>query len=514
MRPITVLDLLEKTTSRIPSKVAVKDATVSYTYGELLKISKCIGAYISKHSSMHTSVGIFMEKSSIHLAAMYGVIYAGCFYVPIDHKTPIDRLDSICNTIERKWLITDEKGAKTLEKIGFSGDVLMVEEMISWGQTNGEGIDRILLERRPFIIDTDLMYLIFTSGSTGIPKGVAINHRAVMDYVDAFIGQIGLEESDVCGNQAPFYTDFSLRDIYGSVAVGATVCIIPQSYFISPKKMLSYMEENNVSFLSWVPTAYRLVSQFDGLSKVRPNNIRKMLFSGESMPVPVYKYWKEYYPNAKWIQCYGPTEATGACCYYEVKSNYDDTDTIPIGKPFVNTGIILLDIDENDEIIPISEVGHKGEICVYGTCLADGYYNNLEKTNEAFVQNPLYPGRDSKMYRTGDLASYDNDGNLVFASRKDYQIKHGGKRIELGEIETAVMSIPDIKVACCVQRRRDDILVLYYTGDIDKADIQKMVSDKLPKYMIPGEYIKETELPMLESGKLNRKLMDEMVNEG
>ena len=107
----------------------------------------------------------------------------------------------------------------------------------------------------------------------------------------------------------------------------------------------------------------------------------------------------------------------------------------------------------------------------------------------------------------------DEEGNIVFASRKDYQVKHGGKRIELGEIETAVMSIPDIKAACCVQRRIDDTLVLYYTGDIEKADIQKLVSDKLPKYMIPGEYLKKDELPMLESGKLNRKLMDEMVNE-
>lgn len=514
MRPITVLDLLETTSSRIPSKVAVKDATSSYTYAEILSVSRHIGAYISKHSPIHTPVGIFMEKSCQHLAAMYGVLYAGCFYVPIDHKTPIDRLESICNTIERKSLIADEKGAKTLEKIGFSGDILLIDEMFSWGEEHNSEIDSILMERRRLIVDTDLMYLIFTSGSTGVPKGVAISHRAVMDYIDAFISQIGLEESDVCGNQAPFYTDFSLRDIYGSVAVGATICIIPQSFFISPKKMLTYMDENNVSFLSWVPTAYRLVSQFDGLSKVRPKSLRKMLFSGESMPVPVYKYWKEYYPEAKWMQCYGPTEATGACCFYEVDGDYADTDTIPIGKPFNNTGIILVDTNENDEIIPVSEPGRKGEICVYGTCLADGYYNNPEKTREAFVQNPLYLGRDSKMYRTGDLASYDEEGNIVFASRKDYQVKHGGKRIELGEIETAVMAIPDIKAACCVQRRIDDTLVLYYTGDIEKADIQKLVGDKLPKYMIPGEYLKRDELPMLESGKLNRKLMDEMVNEG
>ena len=512
MRPITVLDYLENASEKYAEKIAVCDADTKYTYIELNNVAKSIGAYVSMHAPMHTPVAIFMEKSSLHLAAMYGVLYAGCFYVPMDHKTPLERLESICETIETKLIITDEKGAKTLEKIGFSGDLLLVNEMIKYGQENLSEVSNRISERRTFIVDTDLMYLIFTSGSTGVPKGVAISHRAVMDYIDAFISQIGLESDDVCGNQAPFYTDFSLRDIYGSVAVGATVCIIPQSYFISPKRLLTYMDENKVSFLSWVPTAYRLVSQFDGLSKVKPGSIKKMLFSGESMPVPVYEYWKSHYQDAKWIQCYGPTEATGACCFYQVEGVFADTDTIPIGKPFVNTGIILLDIEENDEIISVNEVNRKGEICVFGTCLAEGYYNNPEKTKEAFVQNPLYIGRESKMYRTGDLGYYNENKDIVFVSRKDYQVKHGGKRIELGEIETAVMAVPEIKAACCVQRRSDDTLILYYTGDIDKAGIQKAVGDKIPKYMIPGEYIQKDELPMLESGKLNRKLMDEMVN--
>lgn len=512
MRPITVLDYLESASKHHANKKAVCDVDSNYTYAELNDAAKNIGAYVSKHAPMHTPVAIFMEKSCLHLAAIYGILYAGCFYVPMDHKTPIDRLESICDTIETRNVITDEKGAKILEKIGFSGDLLMIDEMIEYGNQNPSEVCDRISERRSCVVDTDLMYLIFTSGSTGVPKGVAITHRAVMDYIDAFICQIGLEESDVCGNQAPFYTDFSLRDIYGSVAVGATICIIPQSYFISPKRLLTYMDENNVSFLSWVPTAYRLVSQFDGLSKVKPKSIKKMLFSGESMPVPVYEYWKSYYQEAKWVQCYGPTEATGACCFYNVEGDYVDTDTIPIGKPFINTGIVLLDIEENDEIIPQTESNRKGEICVFGTCLAEGYYNNPEKTKEAFVQNPLYTGRDSKMYRTGDLGYYNKNGDIVFVSRKDYQVKHGGKRIELGEIETAVMSIPEIRATCCVQRRSDDTLVLYYTGDIDKAGIQKAVGDKLPKYMIPGEYIPKDELPMLESGKLNRKLMDEMVN--
>ena len=516
MRQLSVLDLLETSAEKYPEKAAVITPKGSYSYRRLLEDAKRLGAFIHEAKGRtNEPVCIFMEKSYLHLAAMYGTLYSGNFYVPVDNKTPLERLESILTAVETRFVLTNPKGKKELDKMGFTGEVYVIDE-------NEEGLtvtkDESLLALegglpgsiRENFTDTSLMYLIFTSGSTGVPKGVAINHRAVMDYIDAFISEIGLDENDICGNQAPFYTDFSLRDIYGSAAVGAAICIIPQSYFISPKRLLNFMDESGVTFLSWVPTAYRLVSQFDGLSKVRPGALKKLLFSGEGMPVPVYSYWKSFYGNAEFIQCYGPTEATGACCYFKAGGDYDESDTIPIGHAFKNTGILLL--DEEDNIIDITSFGVKGEICVYGTCLADGYYNNPEKTDAAFVQNPLFKGTKSLMYRTGDLGYYNPEGELVFSSRKDYQVKHMGKRIELGEIETAFAAVEEIKACCCTHNTKDDALVLYYTGDIDKKELSLRVGKKLPQYMIPADYVQLEELPMLESGKLDRKKMAQMTN--
>lgn len=335
-------------------------------------------------------------------------------------------------------------------------------------------------------------------------------HRSLLDYVYAYQEAVGNKREDIVGNQTPFYTDMSLKDIYMSLESGASICIIPQKYFMSPKKLLLYLEEHEVTFLAWVPTAYRLIAQFDALEKVCPKTLNRFLFSGEAMPIPVYEYWRRHYPDAVYIQQYGPTEITGACTSFTAVRSYSEGETIPIGKPFENTGIVLLN-ENNQEVMP-DDTTHNGEICVYGTCLSAGYYNNPQKTAEAFVQNPLKPQVPSRIYRTGDLGRWDADGNLVFISRKDYQVKHGGKRIELGEVESAVQQIPGMQACCCVHKRDKDALVLYYIGNLEGAEITRFVQNKLPKYMIPSIYHRRDELPILPNGKLDRKLMDLWAN--
>ena len=227
------------------------------------------------------------------------------------------------------------------------------------------------------------------------------------------------------------------------------------------------------------------------------------------MPVSVYRYWVKNYPKAQWIQQYGPTEITGACTTFLLDRIYEEGETIPIGKPFPNTGIMLL--SENREVI-LSDCPDKlGEICVFGSCLAAGYYNNPEKTEEAFVQNPLIEAYPSKMYRTGDLGKWDENGNLVFVSRKDYQIKHGGRRIELGEIETAVDTIDAVRNGCCVHDAETDTIVLFYVGNITETEIREKLKTKIPPYMIPGRYIAMEALPQLPNGKLDRKSMQKIA---
>lgn len=510
--PTTVLDIIEDTVAKYPHKTAVKTIDNQMTYDHLREIAMRLGYALDREigGKRNVPIVIFIDKGCECLATMLGVLYSGNCYVPMDIKTPIERLQSILATLGTNLLITTVREREKLEKMGYDGNVLIYEQMLDACPPAAE-VAAVLGEIKRTLVDMDLMYILFTSGSTGIPKGVAIRHRSVLDYVQAFTAEVPISEDDTVGNQVPFYVDMSLKDIYMSLKVGATICVIPQKYFMTPKKMLEYLEENHVTMLMWVPTAYNMVARLDALSRVKPSGLQKFLFSGEGMPIPVYSYWRRHYPDAIYIQQYGPTEITGACTTYMVTREYGQGETIPIGKPFKNTSILLF--DEEDKEVTRAMVGIPGEICVSGTCLAAGYYNNREKTEEVFVQNPLVQAYPYRIYRTGDLAKWDAEGNLVFVSRKDYQIKHGGRRVELGEIETAVYSVPAIKECCCVHNAPEDIIVLYYAGEIDEKDLRTMVKEKLPQYMIPAQYIKCSELPKLANGKLDRKQMTAMACE-
>lgn len=511
MRTISILDILDETASRLPDKLYVQDENESVTYGQCRARAMRFGYALHRElgGARKRPIVLFIDKSCRCVISMLGVLYSGNFYIPMDIKMPLARLNSILQTMGDAVVVTTEKDIPALCKTGYEGAVLVYEELVAkWPE---DGAAHALKVVRDSMIDTELMYVLFTSGSTGVPKGVAVMHRSVVDYIETATEIINVEEEDILGNQTPFYSDVSLRDLYMTLKTGASVCLIPQKYFMSPKKLLQYLEDHRVTTLMWVPTAFRLISQFDALEKVKPHNLKKLIYSGESMPIPVYRYWREYYPDAEFMQLYGPTEITGVCTFYHIMRDYADNERIPIGKPFPNTGILLL--DEKGHKIASSDTSAAGEICVYGTCLAAGYYNDPGKTAEAFVPNPTVTGYPSLMYRTGDLAKYDSEGNLVFISRKDFQIKHGGRRIELGEIEVAFQAVDGIKAVCCVQNRREDKLVLYYIGGIGEKQMSLTVRDRLPKYMIPTEYRKLDELPLLPNGKLDRKQMDRWANE-
>ena len=470
MRAISVLDILEETAKRLPNKIFIQDETDELTYDQYRKEAIRIGYAIHRklNGVKKSPIILFMDKNCVSAVCLAGILYSGNFYIVMDTKTPIDRLKSTLKTLETAVIISSIKETSKLRKIGYEGDVIILEEILdSWGTIGDKEIGTIKAITRD-IIDTDLMYVIFTSGSTGIPKGVAAMHRSVVDYIESSIDYIGIEEDDIIGNQGPFYTDIPLRDIFMAMKAGATTCITPQRFFMSPKKLLQYLDVHRVTKLMWVPTAYRLLYQFDALSKIRPSTIKKILFVGEPIPIPVFRYMRKYYPNADYRQLYGPSEITGVCTYYNISRDYSDGENIPIGWPFPNTGILLL--DEKGAEVPKTDTVSEGEICVYGTCLTAGYYNDPEKTSHVFIQNPTVKAYNSLIYKTGDIARYNEEGALVFVSRRDYQIKHGGRRIELGEIENAFLMIKGVSAACCIHNREKDQLVIYYVGNIPEEN--------------------------------------------
>lgn len=497
-----ILQYLEEAAGSRPDKCAYFDEETSYTYARLLEESQAIATkLIGKLLTKCRPVVIYMEKSPKVLAAFWGCLYSRNFYVPVDTAMPEVRIRMIIENLKPAAVITDMAYYDLARK--YSNDVFIFEEMITTPVD-----DEAVRSRMLSAIDTDPVYVLYTSGSTGVPKGVVVSHRSLIDYVEQFCNEVGIDENDVIANQAPFYFDASLIDIYCTLKAQGSMGIVPLEYFSVPLKLLGFLQKYNITAIRWVPSAMKMVSTFKGFNSIKPDKLCKVIFGAESMPTKVYNYWKSNYPDAKFVQIYGPTEITGVCTYYIVDRDYADDETIPIGRAFRNTEVFLLD-DEN-RLISRSDV--VGEICVKGSCLALGYYNSKEKSDEVFVQNPLNPYYNEKIYRTGDLGRYNERKELVFVSRKDYQIKHMGHRIELGEIETAVMALPGMKNACCLyDERRQKIVLFYETESYDDLSLTEALKSRLPRYMLPNVTKKLATLPLLKSGKVDRVSLKEMI---
>lgn len=489
-----VLTYLENSASQYPDKIAFADKDKSITYQELLQRSKAIGTKLSNTVSPRTPVPVFMEKSVDTIALFFGIVYAGGFYVLLDTKQPKARLDQILNTLNINMLITSSVYERDLKRLEFTGDVVQLENL-----EEEKVIDEKLLQQiRNQALDTDPLYGIFTSGSTGIPKGVVVAHRSVIDFINVFIKTFDISSEDVIGNQAPWDFDVSVKDIYSTIAAGATMQIIPKQFFSFPTKLIDFLCEREVTTIIWAVSAVCIISTLKGFEYKVPAKLKKIMFSGEVMPVKQLNIWREYLPDAMYVNLYGPTEITCNCTYHIIKEDYAPGDIIPIGKPFPNEHVFLLD-EENKEV---KEPGKKGELCVSGTAVTLGYYNNPEQTQKAFTQNPLNPYYLETIYRTGDLAYYNDEGLLCFASRKDFQIKHMGHRIELGEIEGSMESIKEIKRVCCIFENNK--IHAFYDGDIEKKGIVRELKKTLPVFMIPNVFIQVEQFPITKNGKIDR----------
>ncbi|NLL71923.1 MAG: amino acid adenylation domain-containing protein, partial [Clostridiales bacterium] len=341
-------------------------------------------------------------------------------------------------------------------------------------------------------------------GSTGIPKGVVACHRSVIDYIENLSDVLKINQDTVFGNQTPLYVDACLKELYPTLKFGATTYIIPKSLFMFPLKLVEYLNEKKINTVCWVVSALTMISAFGTFQKEVPKYLDTIAFGSEVFPIKQFNLWRKHLPKARFINLYGPTECTGMSCYYEVDREFELDEAIPIGRPFKNTDVFLLDDEDK-----LASQGEVGEICIRGTSLTLGYYKNREKTDEVFVQNPLNNSYPELIYRTGDLGKYNNRGELVFVSRKDNQIKHMGHRIELGEIEVVANMHPDIKYAACIFDEIKKKIILYYVGEISKADVASFLKEKLPRYMVPNMIEILESMPLTPNGKINRVLLKE-----
>lgn len=495
-----ILEYLEKTVARVPDKTAYADDKTGISFRDVYYNSRSIGSFLHARGIYREPVIVFMKKSPMAVVAFFGVVYGRNFYVPLDDEMPKFRLKLIMDSLNARAVICDHKTKKIMEQLDFPGEIFQYQDMIEFPED-----EKALLNIREAALDVDPIYIVFTSGSTGVPKGVAACHRSVLDYVENLSQVLGFNQDTVFANQSPFYFDACLKELYPTMMFGATTYIVPKSLFMFPIRLVEFLNEHQVNTICWVVSALTMISSFGTFETVKPEYLRTIAFGSEVFPIRQYHLWKEAVPQAQFFNLYGPTEATGMSCYYKVNRDFAPDDVMPIGRPFKNTEILLLDEE--------GKPGDCGEILIRGTAVTLGYYNNKEKTDEVFIQNPLNPYYGDIVYKTGDIGKYNEYGELVFVSRKDYQIKHMGHRIELGEIEVHAGMIEAVRMSACIYDRENSKIILFYVGDTTSAEIMGQLKDKLPRYMLPNRIEKLDRMPFTANGKINRMALKEWIKE-
>ncbi|MBO4498371.1 MAG: amino acid adenylation domain-containing protein [Lachnospiraceae bacterium] len=483
-------------------KTAFSDESESLTFGELYRVARSIGTKLFCEGAYREPVAIYMDRRPAMIVTFLGVLAGGCFYVPLDSTAPAGRVKAVIETAAPRVMICGRDNLKKAEELDFKGRVLLYEDLIDEScPVDDAALARIFDAQ----IDTDPAYIVFTSGSTGTPKGVVACHRSVIDYIENLSDILAVDADTVFGNQSPFYFDACLKEIYPTLKFGASAWIVPREYFMFPVKLVKFLNEHRINTICWVGSALRMVSSLGTFKTVKPQYLRTVAFGSEVFPPEQLRLWKEAVPDgATFINLYGPTEGTGMCCFYKVDREFEPNDHIPIGRPFKNCEVLLIGDDGRE----VAE-GETGEIYVRGTCVTMGYFNNPEKTSDAYVQNPLNPAYPEILYRTGDLGRRNERGELVFVSRRDYQIKHMGHRIELGEIEGVVSNIEGVEIAACVYDETADRIVLIYKGTARPASVNASLKNTLPRYMLPGKTEKVEEMPFTPGGKIDRKGLKE-----
>ena len=488
----------------ICQKTAVVEEQGETTFGELFKQAGVLGQQLIRlFPDKGRPMAVFLPKSAGQMAADMAVIYSGNAYSNLDIRQPEERTRRIIDQLQPLCILT---GREWLDRLKQAGDVqiLCLEDMA--GETYELSLIR---ERLSGVVDTDPFCIINTSGSTGTPKGVVMNHRSIIDFLDQACAVLDIGHGERIGSLSPVYFDIFTLEFYLTLWKQSVFVCIPENLAIFSERLAEFLEEKHIDFIFWVPTVMVNMANLDILASHPLQDVKKVLFAGEVFPIKHLSYWMEHLPQAEFINMYGPIEITVDCLYHKVTKADLQKGELPIGKVFPNTKVYILD-EENREC----KAGEPGELCVSGTSLAMGYYRDKEKTERAFVQNPLNKAYIEIIYRTGDLVRRREDGEILFLGRRDFQVKHLGYRIELGEIEAVAVGMTEIDNACVLYDHGEKKIVLIYEGreEISFRDIREGIGKVLPKYMLPNICHRVEEMPRNPNGKIDRKrLQDEYV---
>ncbi len=516
--------LLADQAARRPEAPALFFQGASTTYGELEQTSNRIARALQAAGvARGDRVALLLPKSHRAIAAMFGCLKADCVYVPLDVSSPAARIGKILEKCGCSCVVAEHSTTALLSELvanGFVDESVRIAWMdstpglsgvaqvqLSWPEiesTSDQPVDS-------FAAPDAAAHILFTSGSSGTPKGVVITHANVMHFVKWALAYFGMNSEDRNSGHPPLHFDLSTFDIYGTIASGAQLFLLPAEVSLLPHKLADFIRTHQLTQWFSVPWILQQMAKFD---VVQPNDfpaLKRILWCGETFPTPALAYWMKRLPRVTFDNLYGPTETTIASSHYRVPQCPEDaTAEIPIGAPC--GGEMLFVLDDNLQPVKSPEVG---DLYIGGVGLSPGYWTDPEKTKEAFRPNPYSSNPSDRLYRTGDLAWLGADGMVYLVGRSDTQIKTRGYRVELGEVEAAVHAVPEIQDAAVVAFDDVDgasICCAYVPrsgADLPPIALKKQLSRSLPQYMIPRRWITLSDMPRNANGKIDRPLLRE-----
>ena len=397
-----LLHYFEETVQNKSELIAVRhnDSEISFCSLQEKAQKLATSLILQTDSVANTPVAVFLPKEINAVIADIGIMYSSNPFMNLDIKTPKERIMNIFELIKPAAVITSKKYVKAIQEV--TVPIILIDEL-DWDALQIE--EDKLKERNSLLIDTDPFCLINTSGSTGTPKGVVLNHRSFFDFMAVSNERFGFDGSEIIGSLSPIVFDIYDFELCMLMVNGSQIVLLDAMLASFPVRLLQKMAESHVNFIFWVPSIMVTIANMGLLDKVALPDLKLVWFAGEVFPTKQFLVWYDKLTHTKFANLYGPIEITLDCTYYAVETRPDEKEPLPIGIPYRNTDVLILN-DDNQKC----KVGEEGELCVRGTSLAMGYYNNPEKTAAAFTQNPLNTSYPEIIYRTGDKAYVREDG--------------------------------------------------------------------------------------------------------
>ena len=497
---LCVHELIAAQAEATPDAIALEASGRRFTYSQLNASANQLARFLrAKGVGPEVLVGLCLKRSPELIVAMLGILKAGGAYLPLDPNNPAERQAFELRDSGAEILVTTEALAKTLPVDGRT----VVRYDSDWPQI-APGI-RANIEPAPR--PGDPAYVIYTSGSTGTPKGVVVTHAGLTNYLSWAVKEYGkaAQRSSLLHSSISF--DLTVTALYTPLLVGGRVEVLPDEAGV--EEVMHTLRQPGVHGLVKITPAHLELLSRQLRAEEAAGKVELFVIGGENLLSESLRFWREVSPSTRLINEYGPTETVVGCCVYEVQAGDPFTGSVPIGKAIDNTQLHVLD----EQLKPMP-AGVTGELYIGGAGVARGYLNRPELTRERFLSDPFSTQPGARMYKTGDMARFREDGTLEYLGRVDNQVKIRGYRVELNEVEAVVASHASVRQ--CVAVAREDVpgrkqlvgyVVLRDGQAITSKELREFLRRKLPEYMVPTHYVFLDAFPLTQNGKVDRRAL-------